>query len=171
MRQVEVIQDRVYTQEDIQQILSLAIEQQAYNGEFSRGQLLEIAEDLGIPTPVLNQAEQSWLQSQKVESQKAAFNQYRRASFFRRLGQSGSIIGVLVLAHLVSPIALIQGFLSLMIIFAFLILGIPLVIQGWDLLQTQGEAYEIAFQNWQRKRQLRGLVNQWLGRLIGSTSP
>jgi uncharacterized membrane protein len=170
MRQVEVIQDRVYTQEDIQKILGLAIEQQAYNGEFSRGQLLEIAEDLGIPTPILHQAEQTWLQLQKVESQKAAFNQYRRASFFRRLGQSGSIIGVLVLAQIVSPIALIQGFLSLIIIAALLILGIPLGIQGWDLLHTQGEAYEVAFQNWQRKRQLRGLVNQWLGRLIGSAS-
>jgi hypothetical protein len=170
MRQVETIQEQVYTQDDIQQILSLAIEKQAYNGEFSRAQLLEIANDLGISDSILAQAEQNWLQSQSVESQRQAFEQYRRASFYRKLGRDAIVIGVLVLARLIVPIDLVQGLLSVVTVVVLLSLGIPLAVQGWNLLHTQGDAYETAFQRWQRKRQLRGLVNHWLGRLMGTPS-
>jgi hypothetical protein len=170
MRQTETIQERVYTQDDVHQILSVAIDQQAYNGEFSRAQLLEIAHDLGIPDGVLVQAEQTWLQSQNVESQRQAFEQYRRASFYRRLGRDAIVIGIFLLARLIIPVGLLQGLLSFATLIALLCLGIPLAVEGWNLLHTQGDAYESAFQRWQRKRQLSGLVNQWLGRLLGNPS-
>ena len=52
---------RCYQQEDIQQILNLAIARQGDGEEFSREHLVEIAAELGISPDTLLEAEQEWL--------------------------------------------------------------------------------------------------------------
>lgn len=75
-----------YHQEDIQQILQIAIARQAHEGEFSREQLLEIAAELNISPECLQAAEQEWLLQQGELQKRQAFNIYRRRRLQKRIG-------------------------------------------------------------------------------------
>jgi len=79
---------RSYTQEDVQEILQLAISRQVNdnNQEFSYQQILEIAAELQISPDTLQQAERDWLVKQSEVEQREAFNIYRRSKFKKRLG-------------------------------------------------------------------------------------
>ena len=74
---------RSYTQEDIQQILQLAIARQTddKDKEFSYQQLLEIASELDIPPESLQLAEREWLEQQVEIQKRQEFNVYRVGSF------------------------------------------------------------------------------------------
>src|SRR4028118_1350821 len=78
---------RSYHQEDIQQILNLAIARQASGGEFSHEQLVEIAVELGISAETLQEAEQEWLVQQKDGQKRQEFNSYRRSKLQKRFGK------------------------------------------------------------------------------------
>lgn len=73
-----------YSQEQVQQILNLAIAQQDYEGEFSHAQLLEIAEELAIPQITLEQAAQSIKTQQGELVKRQSFNLYRRANLRKK---------------------------------------------------------------------------------------
>lgn len=154
---------RSYHQEDIQQILNLAIARQANTGEFSHEQLVEIATELGISTETLQQAERDWLVQQEQRQKHHDFNSYRRRQLQKRVGKY-----VIVNSFLVGLNLLTVGALSWSL-YVLLFWGLGLGLSAWNIYQLQGEEYERAFQKWQRQHQLKNFarsistqVNNWL---------
>ena len=151
---------RSYQQEDIQQILNLAIARQASGGEFSREQLVEIAAELGISTDTLQDAEQEWLVQQKEGQKRKEFNAYRRSKFQKRFGKYAIVNSFLVCLNLVSA-----GQVSWSL-YILLFWGLWLGLGAWNTYQLKGEEYEQAFRKWYRKHQLTQSIytriNNWI---------
>ncbi|MFM5892568.1 MAG: 2TM domain-containing protein [Dolichospermum sp.] len=157
---------RSYTQEDVQQILQLAISRQVNdnNQEFSYQQILEIAKELQISPDNLQQAERDWLVKQSEVEQRQAFNLYRRSKFKKRLGNY-AIINIFFLAM----DSLSGGISWSLYILVASALAISLDI--WNTFQTKGEDYEIAFQRWNRNHQIKQTINTVLNRWFKVFSP
>jgi hypothetical protein len=149
-----------YSQEDVQQILHLALARQEQSGEMTRAQLLEIAEDLGITPDALQAAEKEWLARQSEFQQRQVFDTYRLSKLKENLVKYSIVNSFLVLLNLASTHNLSW---SLYILLAW---GLGLSLQAWKTYQTSGEEYEQAFQRWRVKQQLgqsfTTLVNKWL---------
>lgn len=151
---------RTYHQEDIQQILQIAIARQAYEGEFSRQQLLEIAAELEISPECLQLAEQEWLTQQSESQERQKFNLDRRKKLQKRFGNYGLVNIFFILLDLVSG-----GGLSWSL-YILLSLSFLLGLDVWNKSQIQGEEYEKAFQNWKRRHQIKRSINSLLDRLL-----
>ena len=151
---------RSYHQEDIQQILNLAIARQAKGGEFSREQLVDIAAELGISTESLLEAEREWLVQQGEQQKRAEFNIYRRGKLQKRLGKYLIVNSFLVALNLVNA-----GELSWSL-YILLFWGLWLGLGAWNTYQLQGQEYEQAFHKWYRKHQLTQSIytriNNWI---------
>jgi hypothetical protein len=155
---------RSYHQEDIQQILHLAIARQAYEGEFSREQLLEIASELEISPESLQIAEQEWLIQQGALKKRQDFNLYRRGRLQKQLGKY-----VIVNSFLVPLNFLSAGELSWSL-YILLLWGLGLGLNAWNTYQSEGEDYERAFQNWHRKHQLRQSISTLFNKFLKAGS-
>ena len=150
-----------YSAEAVQQILNLAIAQQADQGEFSRPQLVEIAAELGISRADLAAAEQRWGQQQDEIEHHRAFNRYRQANLHRQVGQYAIVNAGLLLLNLITG-----G--NLWCLYVLLFWGLKLGLEAWNVYHTQGEAYEKAFRKWRRKHRFRNFIQTWLGRLLNA---
>ena len=157
---------RSYSQEDVQQILQLAIARQVDDNdqEFSYQQILEIATELQISPDILQQAERDWLGKQNEVEQRQAFNLYRQSKFKKRLGNY-AIINVFFLA-----MNFISGGLSWSL-YILLACGLAISLDIWNTFQTKGEDYEIAFQRWNRNHQIKQTINTVLNRWFKVFSP
>lgn len=151
---------RIYHQEDIQQILQIAIARQAYEGEFTREQLLEIAAELEISPECLQVAEKEWLIQQSDNQRRQEFNQSRRKKLQKRLGKYAISNSFLFLLDLVSG-----GGISWSL-YILLFWGLFLGLDVWNIYQAQGEDYERAFKNWQRQHQIKQSINTFLDRFL-----
>jgi hypothetical protein len=153
-----------YTQEDVQQILQLAIAHQANNQEkeFSYEQLLEIAAELAIPPETLKLAERDWRATKGEILQRQAFNNYRKERFKKRFGKFAIVNTVLLLVDLISG-----GGLSWSL-YILLFWGLGISLDAWNTFQTKGEEYEIAFQNWYRKHQLKQVLNKFVNKFLNA---
>jgi len=151
---------RSYQQEDIQQILNLAIARQASDGEFTHEQLVEIATELGISTDTLAEAEQDWLVQQKEGIKRQEFNIVRRSRLQKRAGKYVIVNGFLVGLNFISA-----GEVSWSL-YILLFWGLGLGLNAWNTYQLQGEEYEQAFRRWHRKHQIAESIssrlNNWL---------
>ena len=157
---------RSYTQEDVQEILQLAISRQVNdnNQEFSYQQILEIATELQISPDTLQQAERDWLVKQSEVEQREAFNIYRRSKFKKRLGNY-AIMNIFFLA-----INSISGGISWSL-YILVGCGLAISLDIWNTFQTKGEDYEIAFQRWNRNHQIKQTINTVLSRWLKVFSP
>jgi hypothetical protein len=152
-----------YSQEDVQEILELAIARQVRSrGDLSRRQLYEIAEEMGIPADEIERAETEWTQGDLKE--RIEFNRYRRTNF-----QQHSVKYLIVNAFLIAIDLVTYGDGAWTLSFSLyvaLIWGMLLTLDGWRAYQTEGQAYDNAFQRWRRRRWIRrslgGLINRWL---------
>ncbi len=162
MSNTETASDRVYTQEEIQNILNLAIADHAYQGEFSRSQLFEIASDLGISEAIIRKAEQTWMSTKKDLATRDEFNQYRQSDLKQKLVRFGLVnAGFLTVNTLV-----LNGFFWPVHILVLVSWGVALGLKIWNVYGLEGEAYERAFQKWYRQHQVRKVVSHWLGRWL-----
>ncbi|HYW22058.1 MAG TPA: 2TM domain-containing protein [Nodularia sp. (in: cyanobacteria)] len=146
---------RSYSQEDVQRILQLAIAHQAddQDKEFSYEQLLEIATELDISQDSLNLAEVDWRSQHSEMQQRQAFNSYRIAKFKKRVGNYAIINSFLMLLDIVGGGGLAWS------LYFLLFCGLTLGLDIWNTFQTQGEEYEMAFQKWYRKHQIKQTIN------------
>lgn len=151
---------RSYNQEEIQQILHLAISKQSYEGDFTREQLLEIAAELEISPENLEVAEQEWLALQGEMQKRQAFNTYRIGRLKKSLGKYAIVNTFLVLLNLVSA-----GYLSWSL-YILLFWGLGLGLNTWNNFHLQGEEYERAFQQWYRKYQMRESISTFFNKLL-----
>lgn len=148
-----------YDQEDIQQILNIAIAHQVHKGEFSREQLLEIAAELEISSDCLQAAEREWLVQQSGIQKRQEFNIYRRGKLQKRFGNYLIVNSFFVLLNLVG------GELSWSL-YILLFSGLGLGFDTWNTYLSHSDDYERAFQKWHRQHQLKQsvytLMNKWL---------
>ena len=149
-----------YTQEQVQQILNVAIAQQTYEGEFTRTQLFEIADELGISHQVLTAAEKSWLQNHADAKDRMTFDLHRQGQLKRKAGRFGFTTGTLVLINALT------GFTSLWCVYIIGIFGLKLGFDAWTVFYQDSDGYEQAFRKWSRKRHLSAFVNRWWTRFL-----
>ena len=151
---------RSYHQEDIQQILNLAIARQDNGEEFSHEQLVEIANELGISTATLLEAERDWLLQKGEQQKRNDFNLYRQSKLKRRFGKYLIINSFLVGLNFLS-----NGQISWSL-YILLFWTLSLGLNTWNTYQLQGEEYEQAFKKWHRKYQLTQSIstriNNWM---------
>ncbi len=150
-----------YSQDDVQQILRLAITRQTHEqDDLSRAQLMEIADEMGFTPQELDEAEQAWLLRKDQLGLEAQFDQYRQ----QRFKQSGTkyliVNGFLVVLDLMAGGGL--GF-SLYVIVGW---GMGLTMQGRRTYGLKGEEYDRHFQKWRRKRALKQSVNGIVNRIL-----
>ena len=149
-----------YTQEQVQQILNVAIAQQTYEGEFSRQQLFEIADELGIPPQCLTAAEQSWLQHHAESQARLTFDLHRRGELRHKAERFGLVSSCLLLLNVLT------GFASPWCLFVIGPLALKLGFDTWTVYYPDEASYERAFRKWSRKRHLSAFVNRWWSRLL-----
>jgi hypothetical protein len=139
---------QIYTSEDAQAILQLAIARREEAGELSRVQLFEIAAELGISEQDIVAAEQQWLANRGELQEKQAFNYYRRKRLLKDFTKYGIVNTFLVLLNLAASHQLSWS------LFVLLTWGLGLSLNAWNVYQTEGEEYEKAFQRWRLKKQV-----------------
>jgi hypothetical protein len=146
---------RSYSQDDVQQILQLAIARQTEdpNKEFSYQELLEIATELEISPDSLKIAENDWLVQQSEVQQRQVFDTYRRGKFKKRFGKYVIVNAFLMLLDLMAGGGL--GWALYILLFSGLAVGLDV----WNTFQSKGEEYETAFEKWKRKHQIKKTIN------------
>ena len=149
-----------YHQEDIQQILNIAIARQVHQGEFSHEQLVEIAAELEISPECLQAAESEWLTQQTDSQKRREFNLYRRSKLQKRFGNYLIGDSFFVLLNLVSA-----GELSWSL-YILLFSGLKIGFDTWNTYLSDGEDYERAFQVWYRNHQIKNSVNSLLNKWL-----
>ena len=91
-----------YSQEDIQQILALALKQEWEQEEFSPGQLGEMATELGISPQKLERAEQQWFERKHEQNARRALMINRRRKFQKHLASYVVVNIFLVIIDLIT---------------------------------------------------------------------
>lgn len=149
-----------YHHEDIQQILHLAIARQAdgEDSEFSRSQLLEIADELGISPAALQQAEKEWQEQKHISLRHQEFDLYRRQQFKHKSGK------YLIVSGFFFAIDFLSGGLGTISwsLYVLVSSGSLIALNAWKVYQTKGEMYEQAFERWERKRQFKQSVGTFV---------
>lgn len=148
-----------YSQEDVQQILNIAIARDTDKEEFSRTQLLEIAAELGISTATLQAAEQEWQLQKNMLTKRQDFELYRKQKLRKHIARYA-----IVNTFLVSLNAL-MGFGFAWSLYVLLFWGLGLALNVWNVYYLKGEEYDRAFRNWYHRHQFRRVVDGFLGRL------
>jgi hypothetical protein len=151
---------QVYQQEQVQQILALAMARREERGDMTREQLLEIAAELGISSNDLQSAELEWQINQGNLQEKALFNLERRGKLQRSFGRYSIVNFFLMLLNFVGSHTLSW---SLPIL---LFWGLFMALKAWDTWQTEGENYEKALQRWRLKKQLGQSLTNWAEKLL-----
>ena len=147
----------LYSQEEVQQILQLAITRQAFSEEFDREQLIEIAQELEIDASSLEAAERDWLMQKTEDRKQLAFNRYRTHQLKQKVTKY-----VIVNTFFVSLDVLVHGDELSFSPYILLIWGLFLALNAWKTFQTRGEAYEKEFQRWKLRNEMkRSLETLW----------
>ena len=141
-----------YSQEDIQQILNLAIAKHHTEEELTRQQLWEIASELDISNTIIQAAERDWLEQKAVARQRHAFNLYRRQKFNQKLSKYAIVNTFLVSFNLIAVGTLTWS------LYVLLFWGLGVALSGWRAYQSKGEAYERAFQRWSFQNEVKQTV-------------
>ncbi|MEL6910371.1 MAG: 2TM domain-containing protein [Cyanobacteria bacterium J06643_13] len=141
-----------YSQEDIQEILQIAIANHHTEEELSRQQLWEIAAELDIDASTIQAAEKGWLVQKEGDRLRHKFNLVRRQKFQHKLTKFA-----IVNTFLVSFNFVLAGTLSWSL-YILLFWGLGVALNGWKAYQTSGEAYEQAFQRWSFQNEVKQTV-------------
>ncbi|HBQ99506.1 2TM domain-containing protein [Roseofilum sp. Belize Diploria] len=145
---------RSYRQEDLQQILQLAIARQNHLEEFSYEQLVEIATELEISPEQLKAAEQEWLDKQGKLKHRKEFDIQRYQTLKKDAGKYIIANSFLVLINLVSV-----GTLSWSI-YVVLTWGLLLGLKTWNTYQMTDVEYEQEFQKWYNRNQIKEVAQK-----------
>ncbi|WP_319419692.1 2TM domain-containing protein [Pleurocapsa sp. FMAR1] len=142
-----------YSQDDIQQILNIAIARHHTHEELSRQQLWEIASELDISNAIIQAAEKDWLEQKIVDRQRHTFNLYRRQNFKQKLTKFAIVNIFLVSLNIIAAGSLTWS------LYILLFWGLGVALNGWRAYQTQGEEHERAFQRWSFQNEVKQTVS------------
>lgn len=143
----------VYTTEDIQHILQIAIARQGEDDQLTRQQLWEIAEELDLDRQTIQAAETDWLQLKTIQQKHQAFDRYRYSRFKEK-----AIKYLIVNSCLITFNFLILNFAPWSI-FILLVWSPALALNAWNTFYLRGEAYERAFQRWDFQNEVKKTVS------------
>ncbi len=155
-------QIRVYSQDEVQQILQIAIARQSNDQDkaFTYTELQEIAQELGISPESLQKAERDWVVFRDEANQRLAFDAYRRDRFRKRLGNYGLVNSFFLVIDFLGGWQ-ISWSLYILAFFAFVV-----GVDAWNTFQLKGQEYEAAFQNWLRRNQFKKTVNNLVSKIL-----
>ena len=141
---------RSYSQEDIREIMNIALTNHAAtNAELSHPQLLEIAQELNISPDSIELAKDRWIAGQQAIKQHQEFDLYRRSKLQDRFGKY-AIVNVCLI-----PLNFFTGFgipWSLYILTSWgIVRGVSV---WWVFSQRQGYGYNRAFEKWEYQQKI-----------------
>ncbi len=141
----------LYSQEEVQQILNIALAQHPTpETKLSYAQVLEIAEELQILPETLKLAENKWLSKQEAIEKRQKFDADRRSRFQERTGRYVIINACLVTLNVLT------GFSIPWSLYVLVSWGMIRGLDTWRFFyQAQGQTYERGFQNWERKQKIQ----------------
>lgn len=151
---------KTYQQEEVQQILQIAIARKHDLGELTRAEVLEIATEIGVSPDDLWAAEAEWLNRSQDLQEKLIFNQARRERLRKDLIRYGIVNGFLILLNLAITHSL-SWCLPILILW-----GLGLALNIWKTSQTEGDEYEQAFQRWRLKKQVGQTLTNLTGKVL-----
>ena len=153
---------RSYSQEDVQQILNIALAQHPNTDTaLSYAQLLEIADELRIAPETLQLAENKWLVQQSSSAKFQEFDTYRRSKFQDKLGKYTITNACLVALNFLT------GFGVPWSLYVLIFWGMGFGLDAWKFFfQRQGQAYQRAFQNWERKQKIHKSITGLIDKLV-----
>ena len=139
----------VYTSEDIQHIIQIALTRKGEDDELTRQQLWEIADELNIDLPTLQAAENQWLQYRTVAEKRKAFDLYR-SNLFKQKGIKYLVVnGFFLFLNLIAT-----GGLSWSL-YILLFFALDLGLSWWKTFHSKDEEYERAFQRWSFRNEVK----------------
>jgi 2TM domain len=153
---------RAYSQEAVQQILNIALAQHPSTGtELSYAQLLEIADELRIAPETLKLAENKWLTQQSDSEKFQEFELYRRSKFQDKFGKYAITNTCFVALNFLT------GFGVPWSLYVLIFWGMGFGLDAWRFFyQRQGQAYDRAFQNWERKQKIQKSITGLIDKLV-----
>ena len=152
----------IYQAEDAQAILQIAIARHTEEGEFTRPQLLEIAEELGISEITLAEAEQQWALQQRESSDLKDFDQFQRQRFQSHVVRFAVINVVLFVFNWMAA-----GTLS-WALYIFFLWGAALGLQAWQTYWPNTQQYRHRFEKWRRREQIKRSFSRFMDWLLGT---
>ena len=88
---------RAYSQEDVREILNIAMaDRSTLDPDLSHPQLLEIAQELSIPSESIELAKNQWIDRQQAIKKHQDFALYRRSKLQDRLGKYAIVNACLI---------------------------------------------------------------------------
>ncbi len=143
-----------YSQEDVSEILNLALARHSHlDTELSHDRLLEVAQELSIAPELLELAERQWLERQTVIEKNREFEAYRRSRLQDRLVKY-TIVNICLL-----PLNLLTGLGVPWSLYVLISWGMVSGVDAWRVLfQHQGYAYDCAFQKWERQQEMQKVL-------------
>lgn len=153
---------RSYSQEDVQQILNIALAQYPQTDtELSYAQLLEIADEMRISPDTLKLAERSWLTQQTSSEKFKEFEVYRRSKFQEKLGK------YLITNTCLVALNFLTGFGVPWSLYVLISWSMGFGLDAWRVFyQRQGQAYDRAFKNWERKQKIQKSITGLIDKLV-----
>jgi hypothetical protein len=152
----------VYQAEDAQAILQIAIARHTEEGELTRTQLFEIAEELGISEITLLEAEQQWSLQRQERVELSEFDQCQRQKFQSHLVRFAIINTALFVLNWMAA-----GTLS-WALYIFLFWGAALGLQAWQTYWPNTQQYRHRFEKWRRREQIKRSFNRFVDWLLGT---
>jgi 2TM domain len=140
-----------YRQEDIQEILNIALaEYSTLDTDLPHSQLLEIAQELGISPETIELAIDRWLSQQQAIKKHQEFNLYRRSKLQDRFGKYAIVNACLI------PLNFFTGFGVPWSLYVLTSWGIVRGVAAWRVFyQRQGYGYNRAFQKWSTNKRCK----------------
>lgn len=152
----------VYQVEDAQAILQIAIARHTEEGELTRTQLLEIAEELGISAVTLAEAEQQWSLQRQESSELKAFDEFQRQRLQSHLVRFGVVNLVLFTFNWLTADTLSWA------LYIALFWGAALGLQAWHTYDANTPQYRRNFERWRRQEQLKRSFSRFVDWLLGT---
>lgn len=151
----------IYEAEEAQAILQIAIARQTEEGELTRTQLFEIAEELGISATTLTEAEAQWQLQQRENTDLQAFDEFQQQRF-----QAHLVRFAVVNLMLFGLNWLAAGRLSWSL-YIFLFWGAALGLQAWQTYASNTQQYRHRFEKWRRREQIKRSFSRLMDWLLG----
>lgn len=141
---------QLQTDEEVDEILRLAIRKTGVTDQTLQERLRESAHELGISEEALQLAAQEYYGNQATEADRAAFEQHRKQTFYEHL-----VPYIAVNAFLTGIWLVTSPGDTFWPIFPMLGWGIGLAIHFGMTFLVKGSDYEKEFEKWRRKRDKR----------------
>ncbi|WP_204141485.1 2TM domain-containing protein [Halomicronema sp. CCY15110] len=151
-----------YQSEDAQAILQIAIARHTEDGELTRSQLFEIADELGIAPTTLREAEQQWALQQQESVELAEFNQYQQQCFQSHLVRFAIINSVLLILNWMAADTLSWA------LYILVFWGAGLSLQAWQTYWPNEQQYRNRFEKWRRREQIKRSFSRAMDWLLGT---